>query len=67
MKIDEMRGYIAQAYSGESWHDKVRRMPDSQVFAIYKRLEQRERQRQYDDAPSDDGERVEQMTIDMFM
>lgn len=35
-----MRAYIADKYPGYSWKEKVRKMSDAQVFAIYKRMEE---------------------------
>ena len=40
MSIEEMRGEIALAYTGEKWKARVSRMGDSQVFAVYTRLSQ---------------------------
>ena len=34
----QMRQAVYNAYSSVSWHDKVNKMPDRQVFAVYKRL-----------------------------
>lgn len=32
------RAAVSAAYSGKQWHEKVRKMPDDQIIAIYKRL-----------------------------
>lgn len=39
MTIEGMRAVLAERYSGTIRHQRVDCMPDSQVFAIYKRLE----------------------------
>lgn len=38
MTNDQMREKVAEAYSGDNWKLKVRRMPDDQIVAIYYRL-----------------------------
>lgn len=35
MEIWQMRNYIAAEYNTASWKDKVQKMPDKQVMAIY--------------------------------
>ena len=37
MTLDQMRDYIRQ-YSSDQFYEKVKRMPDNQVIAIYFRL-----------------------------
>ena len=39
MTTADMRGHVIAAYQGEAWRKKVLKMPDSQVLAIYKRLQ----------------------------
>lgn len=40
MTTNDMRGHIIAAYGGsETWKRKVLRMSDTQVLAIYKRLQ----------------------------
>ena len=36
--IDLMREKITKAYGGDIWADRVKRMPDRQVMAIYYRI-----------------------------
>lgn len=36
MNIQDMRGHVEALYPSKVWRDKVRRMPDNQVIAIYK-------------------------------
>ena len=36
--IDVMRADISKAYVGDDWKERVRYMPDKQVFAIWIRL-----------------------------
>lgn len=36
MTIAQMRDYLSRLY-GPSWAEKVRKMPDSQVVAVYQR------------------------------
>ena len=38
MSTDQMREKVMYAYSGDRWQDKVRKMPDDQIIAIYYRL-----------------------------
>ena len=38
MTNDQMREKVAEAYNGEKWKQKVRRMPDDQIVAIYYRF-----------------------------
>jgi len=38
MTNDQMREKVSEAYSGDKWKQKVRRMPDDQIIAIYYRL-----------------------------
>lgn len=38
MTNDQMREKVAEAYNGEKWKQKVQRMPDDQIVAIYYRF-----------------------------
>lgn len=38
MTNDQMRDKVMEAYPGDNWKQKVRRMPDDQIIAIYYRL-----------------------------
>ena len=38
MTIEQMRGEISLAYSGQAWAARVSRMSESQVCAVYHRL-----------------------------
>lgn len=38
MSISLMRKAIKEVYPGEKWQNKVSRMPDKQVLAIYTRM-----------------------------
>ena len=38
MTIADMRSALLTKYEGEAWRKKVMRMPDNQVFAVYKRI-----------------------------
>lgn len=35
MSVDQMRAAISKVYDAKTWADRVARMPDSQVIAIY--------------------------------
>ena len=35
MSVADMRRLVANAYTGEKWKSKVRRMPDDQIVAIF--------------------------------
>lgn len=39
MNVYKMRAVLAELYTGESWKDRVSRMPNEQVLAVYKRFE----------------------------
>ena len=41
MKIAQMREFIANEYPGQTWKEKVKRMPPNQVIAIYHSIQQR--------------------------
>ena len=36
--IEQMRAELFKQYPGEKWYNKVRKMPDGQVYAIYMRM-----------------------------
>ena len=38
MTTNEKRAAIARVYSSESWQQKVKKMPDAQVVAIYQKF-----------------------------
>ena len=39
ISIDQMRNYLKKLYRGaQKWVDKVNKMPDKQVYAIYMRM-----------------------------
>lgn len=38
MTIEQMRGEISLAYSGQAWQARVNRMSENQVCAVYHRL-----------------------------
>lgn len=40
VQLSTMRKAVMDLYSAASWKDKVSRMPDKQVIAIYRRSEQ---------------------------
>ena len=35
MTVREMRYYISKVYPGKGWKDKVAKMPEDQVMAVY--------------------------------
>ena len=37
MTIEQMRAEVAALYTGPKWKEKVARMPDGQILAIYNR------------------------------
>lgn len=37
MTIEQMRAEVARLYPGKRWQERVARMPDGQILAIYKR------------------------------
>lgn len=36
--VEQMRERIAKAYGGDIWQDKVKKMPEQQVIAIYLKM-----------------------------
>ena len=38
MTIEMMRKYVIDVYPGKAWEKKVKKMPESQVLAIYNRF-----------------------------
>lgn len=48
VSIEEMRNFVSKVSSTESWKKRVKKMPDSQVFAIYKREMTKREQEQMD-------------------
>ena len=41
MSIEQMRDKISKVYDSWRWRERVSRMPDAQVFAVYKNMENR--------------------------
>lgn len=39
MTTEQMRQQLLTVYPGQKWADKVRKMPDSQVIAIFRRFQ----------------------------
>lgn len=37
MTIEQMRAEVARLYSGAAWQQKVAKMPEGQILAIYSR------------------------------
>lgn len=58
MKIENMRLHVMAAYPGASWKYRVTRMPDRQVVAIFKNLNERKEKK-----PEYNEEEYHQMTI----
>jgi hypothetical protein len=69
MTVDGMRVALMERYSGEIRHQRVDRMPDSQVIAIYRRLEAYGELRKRPGIPKKQRlhppERFEQMRMDI--
>ena len=40
MSVQNMRDFLIQRYPSESWKRRVGKMPDNQVIAIYRRINQ---------------------------
>ncbi len=38
MSVCQMREYVRNAYQGDKWKNRVAKMPDNQIIAIYFRL-----------------------------
>lgn len=41
MDANTMRDWVKSAYPGENWSNKVKKMPDSQIVALYNNLVKR--------------------------
>lgn len=35
MSVDQMRNEVRKAYPGQKWYDKVSKMSDAQIIAVY--------------------------------
>lgn len=57
MDVRNMREHILKMYPGERWKDKVARMPDSQVMAIYFSMKKKGQQ------PIKENKREKQLTL----
>ena len=42
ISMHQMRDYVFNAYAGKKWHERVLKMPNNQIVAIYKSLIKRE-------------------------
>lgn len=38
MSVEQMRDALMKAYPGQRWSDKVKKMSDNQVIAVYYRM-----------------------------
>ncbi len=63
MTTQEMRAIISDAYPGERWKQRCAAMPKNQVYAIYRSLQSRDRDRQKRNSETQDV----QLTIFDFM
>lgn len=46
MTFEKMRQYLIERYpNSKSWSDKVKKMPDAQVYQIYVSIKEREERR----------------------
>lgn len=43
MSVEQMREAVRNAYKGAKWFRKVKAMPDNQIIAIFKNLQQQNR------------------------
>lgn len=43
--MKQMREYVFSAYNGKKWHERVLKMPNNQIVAIYKNLKNSEEKR----------------------
>lgn len=43
MKVSQMRNEVMTAYVGNAWKDKVKKMSDNQIIAIYHKLQRHNR------------------------
>lgn len=57
MDVRNMRDYILKMYPGDRWKDKVARMADSQVMAIYFSMKRK------DQKPVKENKKEKQLTI----
>ena len=64
MTVEQMRNAISGLYPGLAWKDKVARMYDDQVIAIYYSCYERGQFDKPSASKSLDGKRVKQLTIE---
>ena len=38
MSVQQMRKYVSDAYPGDRWKAKVKKMSDNQIIAVYHRI-----------------------------
>lgn len=63
MKIETMRSEISKVYSGTGWAKKVKRMPDSQVLAIYYNFLKNDRFKKKKEKPKSSGKEHVQLCL----
>lgn len=70
MNIHEMRNFISKAYPGQEWKNRVKKMGENQIIAIYYSMINREKtktQREiyvgFDEAAVCKDESYEQLTL----
>lgn len=63
MTVEQMRNQISEIYSGFTWKDRVEKMPDDQVIAIWHTFQERGTFDKPSAAKSVDGRRVKQLSV----
>jgi len=64
MTVEQMRNAISDLYPGWAWKQKVARMYDDQVIAIYRSCQERGQFNKPSPVRTHDGRRVKQLSID---
>lgn len=64
MTVEQMRDKIAEVYGSFKWKDRVARMYDDQVIAVYYNFVERGMFEKKSAVRTHDGRRVKQLSID---
>lgn len=63
MNINEMRLYVMQAYPGPKWAQRVAKMPNNQVIAVFRSIQNRKSLKKEMGEQSKSDEQYRQMTL----
>ena len=63
MHVEAMRREVSNAYMNDTWRKRVKKMPDSQIIAIYKKFQVEGKLEK--PIKKDQKQHYEQLTIDI--